>query len=186
MSQLSLNRTNLISRDNALLLIIDVQEKLMPVIDDGESVADNILRLIKFSLLAGIPVIVTEQEKLGNTIGKIAREIPDLAPVRKLHFNSFACETFDRKIRDKARDTLVLTGVEAHICVAQTALYGLSSFKVHVVSDAVSSRTAQNRRTALERMQAAGATITSTEMFIYEILQKAGTDEFRATLPIVK
>jgi nicotinamidase-related amidase len=89
-------------------------------------------------------------------------------------------------VKKIGKKILVLTGVEAHICVAQTALHALSSYDVQVISDAVSSRTADNRSIALLRMRDAGATITSTEMFIYEILQKAGTDEFRAVLPFVK
>jgi nicotinamidase-related amidase len=81
---------------------------------------------------------------------------------------------------------LVIAGVESHICVAQTAIYALPDFNVHIISDAVSSRTSKNRHIALERMKQAGAVISSTEMFIYEILQKAGTDAFKATLQLVK
>jgi len=84
------------------------------------------------------------------------------------------------------RKTLILAGVEAHICVAQTALHALPFYNVQIVSDAVSSRLTDNRAVALLRMRDAGATITSTEMFIYEIVQKAGTDEFRSILSLVK
>jgi nicotinamidase-related amidase len=93
---------------------------------------------------------------------------------------------FEHNIKRLERKTLILAGVEAHICVAQTALHALPSFKVHVLADAIGSRTIENRDLAIERMRQAGATITSTEMFIYEILQRAGTDNFRAALQLVK
>ena len=84
------------------------------------------------------------------------------------------------------RKTLILTGVETHICVSQTALDALPHFDVHTISDAVSSRDLNNRDIALERMRQIGATISSTEMVIYELLQRAGTDEFRSALKLVK
>ena len=84
------------------------------------------------------------------------------------------------------RKSLILTGVENHVCVAQTALHALPYFKVHIVSDAVSSRDLDNWTVGLERMRENGAIITSTEMVIYELLQRAGTDKFRATLKLVK
>ena len=82
--------------------------------------------------------------------------------------------------------TLVLTGAEAHICVTQTALHALPEYNVHIVADAIASRVPENKQIALQRMARQGAVITSAEMFIYEVLQKAGTDEFKAVLPLVK
>ncbi|MBP9560706.1 MAG: isochorismatase family protein, partial [Syntrophorhabdaceae bacterium] len=90
------------------------------------------------------------------------------------------------QIRASDKKTLILTGVEAHICVIQTALSGLSDYNIHIIEDAISSRTRENKKIAIERMRQAGAIISSTEMFIYEILQKAGTDEFKAILQLVK
>ena len=84
------------------------------------------------------------------------------------------------------RKTLILTGVETHICIAQTALSAIPKFKVQVVSDAVSSRLLDNWAIGLERMRQSGVTITSTEMLIFELLERAGTDEFRATLKLMK
>ena len=134
----------------------------------------------------GYSLVVTEQEKLGGTVSEVKGELPAERAIQKVHFNCFFCEDFAERVKKTKKKTLVLAGVEAHICVAQTALHALSSYDVQVISDAVSSRTADNRSIALLRMRDAGATITSTEMFIYEILQKAGTDEFRAVLPLVR
>jgi len=158
----------------------------MPVITENSKVISNISRLLKFCLLTGIPVITTEQEKLGDTVQEIRQGLPPHSIVPKVHFDSFSCEEFAHRIKKLRRKTLILAGVEAHICVAQTALNALPSYRVQVVSDAISSRTRDNRDVALERLRGAGVTVTSTEMFIYEILRKAGTDEFKAALPLVK
>jgi nicotinamidase-related amidase len=177
---------NILGRQECVLVIIDVQEKLMPVIADKESILTNIVRLIRVSHLTDIPVIVTEQEKLGNTVGEIQKEFSGETAIHKVHFNCFSCKDFAEQIEKTGRKTLVFAGVEAHICVTQTALHALPFFNVQIVSDAVSSRLMDNKNVALQRMRDAGATITSTEMFIYEIIQKAGTDEFKFVLPLVR
>jgi len=101
-------------------------------------------------------------------------------------FNCFLSEQFAAAIRESGRKTLILIGVEAHICVAQTALHAAPQLNVHVVRDAISSRTTDNWNIAVERMRSGGVTITSTEMIIYELLERAGTDEFKSTLTLVK
>lgn len=177
---------NLIVKEDSVLVVIDVQEKLMPVIANGEKVTDNVVRLLKFSQIIGLPVILTEQENLGATLPEIRDLIPDTRPIPKLVFNCFRSDEFEKAVQETGRNTLILTGVETHICVAQTALHALPQFTVHVVSDATSSRTVENCNIGLERMRQSGAVITSTEMLIFELLQRAGTDEFRTTLPLVK
>jgi nicotinamidase-related amidase len=177
---------SIIERHECVLVVIDVQDKLMPSIADKESVLLNIVRLVRVCHLTGIPIVVTEQEKLGNTVAEIKNELSAETAVQKVHFNCFSCEDFAERVKKTGRKTLILAGVEAHICVTQTALHALPLYNVQIMSDAVSSRLMDNRNVALRRMRDAGATITSTEMFIYEILQKAGTDEFRFVLPLVK
>ena len=180
-------RTNsIVERHECVLVVIDVQEKLMPVIADKENVLSNIIRLIKVCHLTEIPIVVTEQEKLGNTVAEIKNEFSTETAIQKTHFNCFSRKDFGDQVNKTGRKTLILAGVEAHICVAQTALHALPFYNVQIVSDAVSSRLTDNRSVALLRMRDAGATITSTEMFIYEIVQKAGTDEFRSILSLVK
>ena len=186
MTEYDSSTQNLIRREGSVLIVIDVQEKLMPVIANHEQVIQNAVRLLKFSQIVGLPVIVTEQEKLGSTVPEVKREIPHFNPISKVAFDCFLCAGFADHVRQVGRNTLILTGVETHVCIAQTALHALPHFKVHVASDAVSSRTPHNWNIGLERMQQSGAVISSTEMVIFELLRKAGTDEFRATLPLVK
>ena len=180
------DKQNLVAREDCVLAIIDIQEKLLPAISDKEKVTENIVRLIRFSNIVGLPIVVTEQEKLGNTIPELKKQLGDFQPISKTHFNCFSCNDFADRIDKIGRRTLILAGVEAHICVAQTAIFALPRFNVHIISDAVSSRARENHIVSIERMRQYGATISSTEMFIYELLQKAGTDEFKATLPLVK
>jgi nicotinamidase-related amidase len=177
---------NLITREECVVVVIDIQDRLIPVIAERNLIVQNTLRILKFARLLDIPIVITEQEKLGSILTDIASEAVGVCPVVKVHFNCFMSEEFKRRIERFERKTLVLVGVEAHICVAQTALYALPSFKTHIVVDAIGSRTLVNRDIAVERMRQAGATITSTEMFIYEILQRAGTEEFKAGLQLVK
>ena len=176
----------LLRREDAALLVIDVQERLLPVIAEGQGVVDNIVKLVRFSRIVGLPVILTEQLKLGETVEEIRAELPDLQPITKVEFSCLACEDFVEALSHLGRKTLILTGIEAHICVAQTALEALPDYEVHAVSDAMSSRSTHNREVALQRMRLAGVTVTSTEMLIFELLRRAATEEFRAALELVK
>lgn len=179
-------KDHLIRREDCVFVVIDFQERLLPVIAHKDRILENVVRLAKFARIVGLPVIVTEQEKLGSTVPEVKTGLPDVVPISKVHFNCLFCDEFAEEIERTGRNTLILTGVEAHICVAQTALHALSRYTVHVVNDATSSRTLENRATALERMRGAGAVITSTEMVIYELLQRAGTEEFKSALHLVK
>ena len=180
------SRHGLIREEDSLLLIIDVQERLFPVMAEKEKLLDNILRLARFTRILGLPVIVTEQEKLGATLSPIREELAEVEPIPKVQFDCLGCGVFLEKLKAMNRKTLIMTGIEAHICVAQTALSAVSEYNVHVVSDAVSSRSKQNWQIAMERMRQADATMNSTEMVIYEIVKKAGTDVFREVLKLVK
>ena len=173
-------------KENCALVIIDVQEKLVPIIAGGEDTIKNIIKLVKFAKILAIPIVVTEQQNLGRTVEQIRSETGQIEPISKITFSCFASEEFRNYLHYVNRKTLILTGIESHICVAQTALDAPPEYTVQVVSDGVASRDPRNRDIALDRMRTAGITITSTEMLIYELLKKAGTDEFRATLPLVK
>ncbi|MBI4798160.1 MAG: isochorismatase family protein [Desulfarculus sp.] len=180
------HKSALLSREDCVLVVIDVQEKLMRVMSEKDKVAENVLKLVQFAKIIGLPVIFTEQEKLGTTLPGILAEAPGAQPVGKITFDCFANQEFCARLEALKRRTLLLCGVEAHICVAQTALGGLKDYEVQVVSDAISSRSLHNWVIAVERMRACGAVITSTEMAMYELLRQAGTEEFKATLPLVK
>ena len=176
----------LVSSKDCALVIIDVQQKLVPVIAEAGRVIENIVKLIKFSKILGFPVVLTEQQNLGETVTEIQGEIPDIQPISKITFSCFGAEEFGEHIRRLNRNTLIITGLEAHICVAQTALHAISDYTVHVVSDATSSRSTYDWEIALNRMRHNGITITSTEMLIYELLARAGTPEFREALRLIK
>ncbi|HOJ43201.1 MAG TPA: isochorismatase family protein [Syntrophorhabdaceae bacterium] len=181
-----MNRYGLIKREDCIIVLIDLQERLMPAIYNREKVMENAIRLVRFSKIVNIPVIITEQEKLGKTMPELKNELKEAMPVTKIHFNCFENETFLDLVKRHKRETLIIAGVEAHICVAQTALSRISDYNVHVIEDAISSRVESNCRAAIERMRQAGVIISTTEMVIYEILKKAGTEEFKACLSLIK
>ena len=176
----------LIDRDDCALIVIDIQDKLLPFIAHKELMVDNVVKLIKFAKIINMPVIVTEQEKLGDTVPEIKAELTDEEPIRKIYYSCFKCEPFVEDLRKLGKKTLLVTGMETHICVMQTTLHALPEFNVHIISDAVSSRFVNNWDVGITRMRRSGAVISSTEMVIFELLGRAGTDEFRATLPLVR
>lgn len=178
--------SSLIRPEQSVLVIIDVQERLTPVIAGKEALIENVIRLVKFSRIMNLPLILTEQEKLGRTLPGIRQERPDAPVISKVHFNCFGSEAFRKEVEGHKRKVLILAGIEAHICVLQTAIHAVSEYTVHAVNDAVSSRAPGNRDTALRRMEQAGATITSTETVIYELLERAGTPAFKKALQLVK
>ncbi len=112
--------------------------------------------------------------------------IPNIEPIEKVEFNCFGSDTFNNALRRLGARTVILTGIETHICISQTAIYGLDKHRMCVVSDAVSSRSIDDKLAGLERMKQAGVTLLSTEMLIYEVLEKAGTNEFKEALELVR
>lgn len=180
------NSGSLISREDAVLVIIDMQEKLLPVMHNREKVLENVVKLVRFARIIGLPLLVTEQEKLGATVTELRQELPHLAPVTKLEFDACQRPEFVDRLNQLHRTSLIMTGIESHICITQTVLHLLPRFTVHVVSDAMSSRSPYDWSIALERMRHSGAVISSTEMVIFELLRRAGTEEFKAALPLIK
>lgn len=176
----------MIDKEDCVLLLIDVQEKLLPLISKKEELVENTVRLLKFARIIGMPVLVTEQENLGPTVEPLKAEIESCNPIMKIDFNACRCGEFTEAFEKVGRNTAIVTGIESHICITQTVLHLLPDYNVHVIRDAVSSRTRDNWETAINRMGEAGAVISSTEMVMYELLVRAGTDEFRQTLKLVK
>jgi len=177
--------------EQCALLVIDIQEKLLPPIWEKERMVRNSQLLIRLAHILKIPALVTTQymKGLGNTVPEIASLLPDTPPVDKLMFSCFGSEAFCSLLKrlPGQRTTALLCGMETHICVMQTALGALrEGYLVHVASDAVSSRTELNWRIGLERMRAAGAILSSTEMMIYELLRSSGAPGFKELLPYLK
>jgi nicotinamidase-related amidase len=177
--------------DQCALLVIDMQEKLLPPIWEKERLVRNAQLLIRLAGILKIPALVTTQyaKGLGNTVPEIASILPDSAPIDKLMFSCFGSDVFCSLLKrlPGQRTTVLLCGMETHICVMQTALGALrEGYLVHVACDAVSSRTELNWRIGLDRMRAAGAILSSTEMMIYELLRSSGAPAFRELLPYLR
>jgi nicotinamidase-related amidase len=183
------DKTRRIVRAKATLAVIDIQERLLPAIFEGARVVQNTVRLIKGARALGIPVLVTEQYKkgLGATTPAVAAEIEGLTHLEKVAFSACGAAGFNEALKAKKVADVILCGIEAHVCVSQTCLDLLDNgFRVFVVADAISSRTAENARIGIERMRDAGAVIVSAEMVLFELLKAAGTDEFKQILTLVK
>jgi nicotinamidase-related amidase len=175
--------------ENTILIIIDIQEKLFRVMYEKETLVSNVLKLIKGIQIMDIPIILTEQNPrgLGATIPEIANILPGVKPIPKFSFSCFGEEDFRRELQEQRRKQVVITGIETHVCVYQTAIDLLSTgYEVQVVADCVSSRTPENRDLALQRMNLEGALSTSTEMVLFELLKSAKDERFRALSAIVK
>jgi nicotinamidase-related amidase len=171
-----------LERADAALLIIDIQEKLAAVMESKDRVVKNCLHLIELAKLTGMPVLVTEQypKGLGQTVEEIRNAVPLYQPAEKIYFNCCEEPSCFHHIKTLGRKTLIMTGMETHICILQTCLGLLRNlFHVHVASDAVCSRLEENRQTALQTMRQAGAVISSTESILFQILSYAGTDDFK-------
>ncbi|HEX9160714.1 MAG TPA: hydrolase [Thermoanaerobaculia bacterium] len=179
-----------LDRSNALLLVIDVQEKLIPVIDEHESVIRNIDRMIRGCRILGVPVIVTEQyaKGLGHTVEPLRAALgDDYRPIEKDCFSAHRCTPFESALSRSGRKQLIVTGIETHVCVYQTVSDLLrAGYEVTLIADALSSRTQQNKEIALHRMENEGAKLSSTEMALFELTVVSGTDEFRALSRLVK
>lgn len=179
----------MLARESVLLMAVDLQEKLLPAIPAAAGVVEQTRKLLRFAHLLDLPVVWTEQypKGLGPTVPEIASELEGHTPLEKTAFGCLGDEAIARAVRDTGRRQLLLAGVETHVCVMQTALAALASgFQVYVVRDAVASRTTLQYEAGLERMRDAGARLVTAEMAMFEILRCAGTDEFKATLPLVK
>ena len=173
------------------LVVVDIQEKLLPPIFNKDSMVKNAQLLIRLAKILNIPIMVTTQysKGLGATVAEIASLLDDVESIDKLEFGCFGSEQFRSKLKSLPgdRNTVLLCGMESHICVTQTALGALNAgYLVHVASDAVGSRVEWNWKVGLDRMKTAGAVMSSTEMMMYELLRCSGTPAFKELLQHLK
>jgi nicotinamidase-related amidase len=178
-----------LKRAGSGLIVVDIQERLLPAIFEKDRVTQNAVRLAKGAAILGIPALATEQYRkgLGATVTEVAAAIAHFAPIEKLAFSACGAPAFMDAIRDGQLSSALLCGIEAHVCVTQTCLDLLErGIRVFVAADAVSSRAPEDYRLGLERMRQAGAVMVSTEMALFEWLGQAGTGEFRQILALVK
>jgi nicotinamidase-related amidase len=178
-----------INSEEAALVILDMQERLAAAMKTRRQTVDNCLHLIETARLFQIPILVTEQypKGLGPTLPEIREALPDYVPFEKLSFNCTQETGFLEKVASMGRKKLLLTGMEAHICVLQTSL-GLmrQGYTVQVIKDAVCSRTKNNFNTGIDFLSQAGAVITCTETVLFQLLQKAGTEVFKTIVKRIK
>lgn len=178
---------DLMSRGDTALLVVDVQEKLVPWIVDARRVVWNVRRLIDGASILGLPVQATEQypQGIGPTLPELAQR---LGPIpSKLTFSCLGCPEIFLQWQERGLHRICVCGIEAHVCVQQTVLDLLSQgWRVYVVADATGSRRRIDHRIALHRMDAAGAVLTTTEAALFEWCREAGTPEFRRISQLIK
>jgi len=178
-----------LDKNNCILVIVDIQERLATVMKQKDPVVNNCLHLIEIAKMLGIPVVVTEQypKGLGRTVEEISKALPVYQPVEKMAFNCCQEPAFMHEIKKYTKKNIILTGMETHICVLQTCVGLLGNgFHVHLVKDAVCSRAKENWRTSIEFMRDAGAVVTCAETVLFQLLKVAGTEEFKTISKRIK
>ena len=179
----------MLTAENTCLIVIDIQEKLLPVMQDPEQVVKNTSVLIQAAKSLSIPILWCQQapKALGSTVGELSSLLEDLEPINKSSFSCGGEEPFLARIDELKAASAILCGIESHVCVFQTAMdliqHGLY---VHAVADATSSRTNENKAIGINRMAKEGAVITSTEMLLFELLRDANHEKFRELAKLIK
>jgi nicotinamidase-related amidase len=176
------------ARDSALI-VIDMQERLVPAMQAPARTIKNTRLLLRAAGRTGVPALLTEQypKGLGHTIPEVRSAAGDSPVLSKLHFSCMEDAAFSQAFKSLGRPQAILAGMEAHICVMQTAASMVEEgFEVFVVSDATASRTLESETACLARLSAAGVSIVTTEMVVFEWLGQAGTQAFKEILPLIK
>lgn len=179
----------MISRTDAVLVVVDIQGNLAQAMFDKENLFANAVKIIKGFKALNLPVVLTEQipQKLGKTLPQIADEVEGFDPIAKESFSCWDENKFKERLNTAGRRHVILIGIECHVCVYQTALDLIANgYSVHLVADVVSSRTPENRQIGIDAMKSAGAHITSTEMVLFEILRTAADPKAKDFFKIVK
>jgi nicotinamidase-related amidase len=168
---------------NSALVVIDVQEKLMNLMARRAEVLAAIQKLIGAARVFKLPTLVTG---LGPVCAEIVEATPGITPMEKMAFSCCGSEEFTRTIKELPRQRIILCGIEAHVCVQQTAIDLMKDYFVYVCADAICSREWHDHKVAVERMRDCGAVITTVESAVFELLREAGTEPFKQILPLFK
>lgn len=179
----------ILQRENAALLIVDIQERILGVMRNHQSVVENTIMLIQGAKILGVPIYYTEQypKGLGETAEAIKNELSKTNAIQKMSFSCYGAENLFNEFKENNFSQIIVTGIETHVCVQQTVLDLLANdFQVNLPADAVSSRKKIDYKTALERMRTNGAEITTSESILFELLNVCGTHEFKEILKIIK
>ncbi|MEE9213259.1 MAG: hydrolase [Thermodesulfobacteriota bacterium] len=181
-----------VKRDSTSLVVIDMQERLMGAMPEESrgAITDKSLILINSANILNIPVVVTEQypKGLGPTIPEVKEAVGEnFDPIEKVVFSCARSPEFKSALSDLGRKDVIICGIETHVCVLQTAIDLINDgYNVYVAADAVTSRKELDRDKALDLIEKAGATVGTTETFLFQLLERAGTDEFKAISKLVK
>jgi nicotinamidase-related amidase len=173
---------------NSALVVIDVQEKLMNLMPQRVELVGAIQKLIGAARVLKLPTLVTAQyiKGLGPVCKEILEATPGVTPMEKMAFSCCGSEEFMRAVKDLRQQRIILCGIEAHVCVQQTAIDLMKDYFVYVVADAIGSRHRHDHKVAVERMRDCGAVITTVESAVFELLRESGTDQFKQILPLFK
>ena len=178
-----------ILQNETMAVVIDIQEKLLPHIYDGEKILQNCLKLIEGLQILSVPVIITQQytKGLGSTVTSIIQKFPEFSHIEKTSFSCYEEPAFSDQVLRLGRSSIILCGIEAHVCVLQTSLDLLKAGLIPVVvEDCVSSRKPNDKQIAIERMRQEGILITTMESILFELTRCAGTETFKGISGIVK
>lgn len=176
-------------KEDTILVVIDMQERLMPAMHNREKTQEQNIRIVKGMQTLGVPVLVTTQyaKGLGKTVDPLEEVLGESPVFDKFTFSAYKDEEFRRTLEESGRKTVVITGVESHVCVLQTALDLIEAgYQVAVAMDCVSSRAEESVRTAEFTLSQSGALLTSAESILFELLQSAKAPEFKQISAIVK
>ena len=179
----------MLKNENTILVIIDMQEKLARIMHELERTVKNMQTLICGIQVFNIPIIMTEQypQGLGKTIPEISQLLPEIRPIPKVHFSCCDNEDFIKALQATRRKQVLLSGIECHVCVYQTAVDLINAnYEVHVVSDAVTTRIPENKSIGLNLMNSRGAVLTSTETVLFELLKIARGEQFKEISRIIR
>ena len=179
----------MLEKEKTGLIVVDVQGKLAQMVDQSEQMITNITKLIEGAKILGLPIIWLEQipENLGATVAPIANALQGLEPLHKSTFSGCGTAAICNAIQACKVEQWLLCGIEAHICVYQTAMdLKQQGFEAHIVCDGVSSRDPQNKALALRKFEANGIALTGVEMCLFELLKDGKTAEFKRMLPLFK
>ena len=177
-----------LSKDEAILFIVDIQEKLARVMAQQESVIKNTGILIQTARTLNFPLLTTEQypKGLGRTVTPLLELIYEDEIIEKMCFTAYT-DDVAKKLKSHGKTKVILTGMETHVCVFQTTRDLLAAgYQVFIVADAITSRSEENYRNGLDQMHQMGAVITNTETVLFDLLKVAGTPEFKALSPLIK
>lgn len=179
----------ILDASRSLLLVVDIQVRLLPAMEEGPRVVAAAAKLMQAAALLGVPVLVSEQypKGIGNTVPELAALAPAGSGHTKMTFSCAATPAIADAVAASGRTQLVLCGIEAHVCVLQTALgFAATGRDVAVAWDATSSRRESDRALAADRLRQAGVVLVSSEMVLFEWLGRAGTPEFKDMLALIK